>query len=231
MVDYLDRFKKLYAALLDAVKDYPGDICTFFPHKGEKYGCINKKLLFVGISANSWLNDSRDVDELFDLQKENRIVNRDDVIKRLENNEVPGYNTNRSAYLRIYKKLVKAFYDKEDWFSYIAWSNVYKISPCAGKSPPGLLRHMQEALCVEILNEEIRVLKPDFVIFLSSPWEEFYLESIGLDPRKNQSKTWDAYVTHYQTKDGVTYIMSPQPQGKKEEPHIAALLEILRANK
>ncbi|MDR1904090.1 MAG: hypothetical protein LBQ88_17605 [Treponema sp.] len=232
MVTNVEPFKKLYGELLSAVKDHPGDMCAFFSQTGKHYYHAGKKLLFIGKSVNGWVNNARDVEELFDPHNPDRIVNRDDEIVWVEDaaETSSGYNTNRSAYWRVIKKVTQDFYGKDDWYNHIAWTNLYKISPWAG-NPSGTLRQMQEAVCVKILNEEIKTLKPDVVIFLSSGWEDFYLKSTGLDPQKNQVKTWGAHETRCQTKDGITWIMSPHPMGKEEGAHVTAILEILREEK
>jgi hypothetical protein len=231
MFTNLDTFKKLYGELLAAVQDWPGDICVFFPQTGKNYYGTDTKLLFIGQSANT-AGESRDVEELFDLNDKDRIVNRDDEIEWVEKAANPSsdYNTNRSQFWRLIKKVSKGFYGKEDWYNYIAWSNVCKVKPCT-KNPPWKLLQMQRAAGLKILTEEIRVLKPDFVIFLSSQWENFYLESIGLDREKACVKPWADTESRYQTINGVTYIMSPHPRGNKEAPHVEAILEILKEKK
>ncbi|MDR2258315.1 MAG: hypothetical protein LBE14_04105 [Treponema sp.] len=228
MVTSLEPFKKWYAELLALIPENPGyDISAFFSQTGGKYYETKPKLLFVGKSANGWISDSTDIDELFDPQSESRFVNRPDEMTWLENPDAV-YNPNKSAFWRVVKRVTQEFYGGEDWYPYIAWSNLYKLSPSDGGNAPPALLVRQQNICVKILNEELRALKPDAVIFLSSCWEQVFLKAMDMDFDQNKDLFWEGNVTSYQTKDGITYIQSAHPQGKPEDPHVSAVLSILK---
>lgn len=111
-------------------------LSLFFRQVGDKYlNADNKiRLLFIGKSVNGWVRESKDVDKLFDSQDENRIVNRDDQLVWVKNHEgsKEDYNTNRSAFWRVIKAISKKITDTNEWYRYVAWSNLYKASPKDG---------------------------------------------------------------------------------------------------
>jgi hypothetical protein len=223
-----EPLKSLYAELLSTIpKDYKEEICTFAAQTGKEYYDAVPKCLFIGKATNSWITNSKDINELFDPKNEDRIINRDNEILWVEANENPNYNTNNSAFWRVIKRCAKKLQGKEDWYNYIAWSNLYKISLWEGGNPDAHLKNIQQDMCVKILNEEIKTLKPDFVIFLTSGWEAFYLESIGMDYRKNREISWGDNKTYYQTKAGICYVQSRHPQAKEEDTHVEAIVEIV----
>jgi hypothetical protein len=226
----IDEVKNLYAKFYSSLpQSYNKKICPFFAQTGEKYYETDKKCLFIGKSVNSWITDSRNVNELFNLTNPNRIINRDDEIKfivNLEGNKL-GYNSKRSSFWRVIKNITKNIFSKDDWFNYIAWSNLYKFSFYSGGNPDAYLKNIQTELCKEILDKEIDLIKPKYIIFLTSGWEKFYLDHIHLGKNENKYITWDGNKIFFQKKNGIMYIQSQHPQGKKEPNHIKSIEKII----
>lgn len=226
MIENLDEFKKLYSEFYAMLPEsFTDPIYPFFMQIGKGYHASKPKCLFVGKATNGWGEwegePSRNVDVLFDREHPNRIANRDDEIMWVENlaGNKAGYNTTRSAFWRVIKETTKHFFPNSDWHAHIAWSNIYKFSPNHG-NPDACLQKAQRAICNRILDKEIEYLTPDVVIFLTSGWEWFYMEHRGFKAKGEK--------LYYQTKDKITYIHSQHPQGKKEQPHISALIEIIK---
>jgi len=219
-------YKELYSVL---PSDFEQRIYPFFVQVGKKYYETEKQCLFIGKSENGWVTDSRNVDELFDIKNENRIVNRHDQMEWVNKLEGPNevYNTKKSAFWRVVKGISKAVCNKDDWYNHIAWSNLYKLSPESG-NPSSWLQGIQRDNCVKILNEEINILKPKYVIFLTSNWEQFYIESFGIDVKKTKKIKWTGYETHYRNYDGKLFVQSRHPQGKDENTHIEAITKIVK---
>ena len=233
MINELKNFKKLYKQLLEIdAKNYVNDIYPFFIQVGKEYYNDNKRCLFIGKSVNGWVTNSRNVEKLFDQKYEDKIVNRHDQVKWVSDlessNEI--YNTKKSSFWRVIKRVALEYCKKEDWYNYIAWSNLYKLSPKKG-NPNAFLQNIQKETGIKILNEEIKVLKPKYIIYLTSGWEKFYLDSIGLNFKNNKKISWDGYNTYYQEFKDVNFIQSKHPQGKNEDLHVQAILKILNKNK
>lgn len=222
MINDVENLKRLYKELYSKISENNHNgIFPFFVQAGSKYPSSDKRCLFVGKSVNGWITNSRDVEELFDMNNDKRIVNRSDQI-------IWALNRMNSPFWRVIRGVSREIIPDDDWYNYIAWSNLYKLSPCEG-NPDGRLQNLQREACIKILNEEIRILKPNCVIFLSSSWERFYLDFIGLDIAKNSKKYWSKHQTQYQVKGDILYIQSPHPQCKNEDAHIRAISEILKA--
>jgi hypothetical protein len=229
MISEINNLKTLYEELYNQLpKKFEQDIYPFFIQVGRKYNKSNKKCLFVGKSINGWVTNSRNVDELFDENNDNRIVNRNDQMEWVHNLEGPNgcYNTKISAFWRVIKGISSKLHD-EDWYNYIAWSNLYKLCPEKG-NPNARLQKIQRSTCIKILTEETKILKPDCIVFLTSSWEKFYLESIGIDFERNNNKSWSDYKTYFQIHDNRLIVQSLHPQGKNESSHIEAIVEIIQ---
>jgi len=225
------QFKDLYINLVDNIpKKLKNDLCVFFPQIGKNYHEIkdSQKILFIGKSVNSWITNGLNIEKLFESNNEERIVNRDDEIYWVERNDNPDYNSNNSAFWRLIKSVTKRYFKVDDWYKNIAWTNLYKVSSWKGGNPSAYLRKIQTKMCINILNKEIEYFNPKYIIFLTSYWETFYLKSIGYNNKNNESIKWDKYKTYYQKYNGRIFILSQHPQGKKEEPHIKAISEILK---
>ena len=118
-------FKDLYATLIDNVAGIKGEKCAFFAQVGENY---QKKIMVIGRACNGYITSSLNIHTLFGTSEE-AIVNRNDQMKWVADcaGNKDGYNTNKSAFWRVTKRIAQKFYPN-DWYSYIAWSNVCKIT-------------------------------------------------------------------------------------------------------
>ena len=228
-----NKLKPLYKDLLESVSDVDYDLYPFFMQWGESFDTTGKRgILFVGKATNGWVTADRNLDALFDENNENRIFNRDDQIEWVENlsgeNEV--YNTNKSAFWRVVKEFSIQFFKSNKWYENIAWTNLYKISPEEG-NPGGSLKRKQLPICNEILKKEIEILNPRSVIFLTSGWEEEFLNTVIGNASKTKEIEWDGHKTKSIIKDNRNYIISPHPQGKNEDLHVKVLLELTGSRK
>lgn len=232
MITDIAELKNLYRELLKSVpKDFNESLYPFFVQTGSKYEKSNPKILFVGKSVNGWVTDSTNLEDLFDESNSERIVNRHDQLSWVNDLEGPNeiYNTNKSSFWRLIKQISVQVLNNNEWYNYIAWSNLYKLSPEKG-NPNSWLQNIQRKHCIDILNEEIRVLNPNIVIFLTSYWEYFYLNAIGLDLNNNKSISWNDYTLKYQVFKNRLFIQSMHPQGKSESLHIIAIIKCIKRN-
>ena len=65
------------------------------------------------------------------------------------------------------------------------------------------------------------------MIFLTSFWESFYIEAIGIN-NKNKSIKWGNYQTRYQKYNNRLFIRSMHPQGKPEALHVDTIIKCIR---
>lgn len=231
MKNELLSLKSYYHTLLEKdVKDINYEIATFFLQWGELYGKSDKpKVLFVGKAVNGWISNVRSVDELFNERNEKDcIFNRDNQLIWVENyRKSQFWGLIRDFSKELFKEVDKLF-KEADWYKYVAWTNLYKIAPKKG-NPNSELKTVQLGTCTELLKREIEILKPNYVIFLTSGWERVFLKSLGISELEWKDVLWngDPHKSSYAFSNGITFICSQHPQGKKIEIHSDALLDIV----
>jgi hypothetical protein len=226
----LNVFKELYKEFFDNLsEDYNEEICSFFMQIGKDYGSKKPKCLFVGKATNGWVGDSNNVDELFDKNNESRIINRNDEIEWVEkqSGSKDKYNTNKSAFWRLIKNVSINLFGQDEWYKFIAWTNIYKFALYDG-NPNSYLQQIQRTVCSKIFDMEINYLKPDVIVFLTSNWEWFYNSHLEIKRESGNFHEWDGYKTYYQKINGTLFIHSMHPERKKEENHKKIISKIIK---
>ena len=120
----------------------------------DEYNNCNKKLLFVGQETNSWFECGSSLDK-------NSLKQ---VITNYEEFELAnGYN---SPFWRFIKELNSRFNDTE--YCYL-WTNINKFGQHGAEGRPDPKVLDLESEYFNILKDELTILKPDAVIFLTGP--------------------------------------------------------------
>ena len=221
--------KDLYTTLIDNVADIKGEKCAFFAQVGENY---QKKIMVIGRACNGYITSSLNIHTLFGTSEE-AIVNRNDQMKWVADcaGNKDGYNTNKSAFWRVTKRIAQKFYPN-DWYSYIAWSNVCKIAPWKGGNPNNALYYAQLESCKKIFEEEVRQLSPKFVImFTGEDWAKDFLLYLnkGKELKSIKELDWDKYKCHVYDINGTFFILTEHPQGKKEKVHAESIINFIKS--
>lgn len=219
--------RPLYEKIL---KDLDKDNTAFFIQFGAKYPEEkNKGIVFVGRSVNGWLQGE---DKTF----ENLIIRRMKWMQEGKN----GIKT-KSQFIRVSKNISHDIYITDDntnneWHTYIAWSNLYKVSPKDIGNPSKELKNKYIEICKSIFETEIEVLSPKIVVLLTGwTWAKPFLLHLNNGEKLDESqilerKIWDENKEYYakaiKIKD-IIYILSEHPQGKLEEAHVKAILELI----
>lgn len=91
------------------------------------------------------------------------------------------------------------------------------------------MKKFQQKICCKILDKEIEILHPEFIVFLTSGCEKFYINHLGLNLSSFSFVTWGKkdYKIKYHTNAGITYILSQHPQEKPEKSHGNKIVEII----
>jgi len=192
----------------------------------------NEGILFVGKSTNGWVTSSKNIDVLFGETNKKIFARHDQMswVTDLEgDNEI--YNTKKSAFWRVIKGISKDIYKVNNWYDKVAWSNLYKVGYSEG-NPNENLKREQLQFCKKILEQEIEILSPKFVIFLTSGWENPFIEFLakGQKIKIDKKVAWDKKYKSESFKLGNTiYIKSYHPQGKKEIEHRKAITKIVKS--
>lgn len=93
------------------------------------------------------------------------------------------------------------------------------------------MKKEQVEVCKKILQEEIRILSPRFVVFLTSGWENIFIKHLSkdLESKWDKPRKWGSkYETKVCTVSDTVYICSPHPQGKNEYHHFKAITDIIK---
>lgn len=225
-----DKLKPLYQKLLEATPSQAKDLCTFFPQAGKNYLQAPCRILVVGKAVNGWCKGSTDSD-IETLFSPEGIVNRPDemiwINKLWQSTQSNKYNTRKSAFWRVIKGVSTQVCQKEDWWNWIAWNNLYKRAPSKGGNPSAKLRKGQLNLCKEILEKEIKFLNPNIIIFFTSGWENPFLAI----ETPSQEIIWGKYrLKKFQYQNRI-YIQTVHPQGKNEKEHIEHILSLINQSR
>lgn len=222
----------LYRHLLESVSDFEYKKVTFCMQWGSNFPTKKRSgFLFVGRATNGWISSSEDVDVLFGNSEDAIFARSDQMqwVNNLEGNtDKNGYNTRRSAFWRVIKSVTKHFYPQE-WYSHIAWSNVCKVAPGEG-NPSDSLYGAQVDDCCKILEKEIEILSPSFVIMLTGDaWSKDFISFLnkGEKPNSIVTKSWDGYNCNVYKIEGVFYVVSEHPQSKPEDSHVLCLIDLI----
>ena len=70
------------------------------------------------------------------------------------------YNYNQSQFWQLCNQLMNLFGIEEYWSDYVAWSNLYKVSPMNSGNPNNELIEKTIEYCANILRREISYLRP-----------------------------------------------------------------------
>lgn len=232
-----EGLKPLYAELLPLITTTTS-VVPFCMEWGEDFPTEkNTGVLFIGKATNGWGSDSRDVEQIFG-EGEYRLFARKDKIEWIHNQLKAEYkrssgdpNARNSAFMRVMVSVSKALYKNNTWYTKVAWSNLYKVAPPKG-NPKEKLKKEQYSLCKKILQKEIEILSPRFVVFLTSGWENEFVNQllIGIKVEWELSK-WgkgSKYQTRAREINGRVFICSPHPQGKSEKEHVTAIVDFIK---
>lgn len=205
---------------------------VFFPQLGRLYTETTKDgILFVGRATNGWKNAlSENLEDVADFQFETSMLDNEVKNNWSIPNSISGYRCSRSAFWRIIYRVSKEFYPN-DWSEHIAWTNLYKVAPITGYNPSDSVCYAQLEACDAILNKEIKLLSPRYVIFLTSwNWlKDFSLvKTMPNNAQQIISEKWDGYNAKKWDAEGITYILTEHPMVKPEDSHTKALLKLMR---
>ena len=210
-----DELLPYYHSLYDAcatIRDKNGnavdlkEYAVFFPQVGKLFPETTRDgILFVGQSANSWKST---LAEPLDRVSADQLVTT---------NIQEGCST--SYFKKCMLRVASAFYT-DNWFDYIAWTNLYKASPVGGGNPFPYLKQIEHEACDTILKKEIELLSPKYVVFITG-WNWLNNFSIGkaMPNNPNQitsvdwvsTKKWGKLVVKKWVADGITYILTERP--------------------
>jgi hypothetical protein len=151
-------------------------------------------------------------------------VSVDDYNKRWGTGCKEIYNTRKSAFWRVIREVVRRLEianvddSERSWSSHLAWSNLYKISPCERGNPNGKLRKAQLEGCKKLLEWELEHYRPRRVVFLTDWWADEFLSQAWEDRTEpNPQSLVRAFGRLKCGAHAATCVVACHPQGKNEK--------------
>ena len=206
----VDDIKAVYAEMLAPLKDQMGtgeDGLTSMPFmKGKNFirNTYNGKpfrILFVGRAVNGWEIEFKAgsveemVNQIFDSAIDMETIGKGKVFDS-EGKEI--YNYNKSPFFQLCHALMELFGFEEDWLEYMAWTNLYKVSPYKKGNPDNKLIREILPSCASILRREISHLRPTHIVFITGDWwykpegkdmnERAFVNETGIDLYEDTSQ-------------------------------------------
>jgi hypothetical protein len=192
-----------YRLLLETLRNHAGldnrSYKLFAPRTGRLY---DRELMLVGRALYGWATAELNKDS---LSKDGVNQAVEDSWKYLDQGGCPlaalidewerlraigasKYNERRSQFWMTAREVMEGLQlaapERSSWASRMHWTNLYKVNPAETGNPGGRLRRAQEKICQEILQEEIALLRPKRILFLTGlDWAESFLTSFGARAR------------------------------------------------
>lgn len=225
--------KDAYEELLNAVCKVKTKIVAQMFVVGEKYAESEKRLLVIGRALNGWgaFKDELSVDNLIDHWEKvddgkieyDRYSDKTHINKITEEERkglewVKSYlkeskekTAKSSKFWELTRKVTHHVLgvDGENWTKYIAWTNLYKVAPIAGRNPSDSLCKKQLDSCIKILKEELELLKPTHVLVIAKKWDHKEYKKDSEDVwTKDFCQVIDAYRRNNEVK--VVFVGRPE---------------------
>ncbi|MDZ5712614.1 hypothetical protein [Jeotgalibacillus haloalkalitolerans] len=197
-------YKKHWIELKLAVDQLPDELKPTHPlllkiadEEGyKKAGC---RIMIVGQETNDWNGKfgKYGIEQLQDIYAD--FMAKDTKAKR-------------TLFWRYQKKLMSVF--PRDIDSVIVWNNIYKLGKPGKRGRPNKETRSIQELHFNIFKEELNILKPDIVIFLTGPRYdaaiETYLPGVVISKVREGTVRQIAYLKHENLPDVAIRTYHPQ---------------------
>jgi hypothetical protein len=183
--DYKKKFLKTYEDFKNKISDIEKlndkEYSLFFPMIGNNFES-KKTILVVGRACYGWEHPWKPI------ESNNSIVNCSISYSEgkpmqwlIEQWTDKKYKIKKSSFWRGIKNITSLFNkcEEKNWPSFIAWTNLMKISPAERGNPNVRECNAQHENCKELLKQEIEELSPKYVLLITGlDWGESFLEFI-----------------------------------------------------
>jgi hypothetical protein len=91
--------------------------------------------------------------------------------QRNKEKDPDGYNSKAATpFWRTIELVIRDLHpeaQEDNWASWVAWSNLYKVAPVAGGNPGASVTNLQFDPCFDLLNAELGMWRPKAAVFLT----------------------------------------------------------------
>ena len=244
----IDQFKSQLIPIYNSLRDdcnRDDNLCPFLMQWGNRFPITpNSGIIFYGRATNGWFG-TWDYDIFFSNNDEDRGWNRDNQMAWVEEqwcNSEDGYDTSKSQFWSIIKGISTRFYGDE-WFKYVAWSNICKVAPYSQGNPSDKVFYSTLENNLKVFHTELDFWSPKYIVLFTDgikrdnkatiDWTSNYISSLnnGIVPSTIYDISWDSENPHIKIKvyklDNRFIILSLHPQGRKVELHRDAIINII----
>jgi hypothetical protein len=185
----LDRLLQDVAAAAESILE--NELTLFLGMKGRSW---QHGTLVVGRAVNGW-GTSFSVASLASPEQRHAAISKAFEAASIQGRDSmtwveaawgasTGYNTKRSEFWQVARTAVSSFDETASppsgWSAALAWTNLYKLAPFSGGNPSSSLQKAQLALCQQLLDLEIQLLRPVRILCLTGwDWAESFFSAAG----------------------------------------------------
>ncbi len=244
-----ELYGELYKALAERkykrIFDGKDLLAIHVPMVGSDYERSSVRVLWIGRALNGWFKKTPvEAEESF-LEDIRQIASEKNRFKWLvENNEEiidneKQYNYHHSSFWRTGEKISRALIPSDEinerWFENIAWANLYAASPSNGGNPCDTLCKAQRAVCGKLLKEQIKLLNPTHIVFVTDcHWFKAFNEAkkdekILLFPDVEISACNNSFVVGYGKIGNAQVLVTVRPEHKIEQDFTDAVVSAFRS--
>ena len=109
--------------------------------------------------------------------------------------------------------------ENDPWFSYLVWSNLYKVSPAKGGNPGNRLCRIQLNGCKSLFDAELAIYRPSRLLLLAGwDWAGDFVES----DCRTHNNAGSVEATGQRRKTRI--VVATHPQGKSEAEWVTDVL-------
>ena len=180
--EYDQAYLRMLADVAECKKVGHRELTSFWPMIGREY-VPGEGLFLVGRSVNGWsvrlttnhlLQDTQRREVASQTRLDSEVPKRNcpmDWVYKSPASRDHKYNANRSAFWRVGRAALRHILgedlDQARWSSWLAWSNLSKVSHWSGWNPSAALWRAQQRGCAELLAMELGELRPAHMLVLT----------------------------------------------------------------
>lgn len=263
LMSLYDGYKRLFECVKE---EYSLDKYTcFVAMRGKKYNKLDGKeiprLMIIGRAVNGWgreklLYESADAfaesayagfrdTTRFETEWELKFCAESNYYSEYsKDSQTCRYFLNNSRFWNysesIWRRLVgdRVIASEPRWLDYIAWSNLYKISPKQKGNPDNKLCAVQASACIDILLAEIEELNPTHILMMVGDkwlkWKKgdftriFTSGFCNIHEEKSEKNT--AIVCRTFGGDKKKVVVTNRPERKNKEAFVNAVIDAFGSN-
>ena len=218
-----------------------GKLTGFLAMEGRSYSSSGG-LMVVGRAVNGWMDGylpeefaDRDIRENHASDLQEKSVGQSCpmtwVTKQWGATHV--YNSRKSAFWRVIKQVTERLEiskpGSEDWPSHLIHSNLYKLSPAAGRNPGNSLVDAQLCGCKQLFKRELQDYCPKYLLLLTGKdWAEPFLD-IFQDVDVSSMGQYVCCTASWYSSSGIAtrVVVAVHPQGKPEQNWVDEVIQAM----